>query len=95
MTPNEFIRTFKDKYGLTEVDHPAMNAHYLGNYPIDLEYDVQDNTQVQKMMDQLVIELLEVVKDDVSFKDGRKNTKLLNIIKGLKKSTSLGYTSGK
>jgi len=37
ITPNQIIRHFKDRFGLEEVDHPAMNAHYVGGRAIDIE----------------------------------------------------------
>jgi len=37
MTPNQIIRHFKDRFGLEESDHPAMDAHYIGGKPVDLE----------------------------------------------------------
>ena len=37
ITPNQIIRHFKDRFGLEEVDHPAMNAHYVNGRAIDIE----------------------------------------------------------
>jgi len=37
MTPNQIIAQYKDKFGLDKVKHPAMDAHYINGYPIDLE----------------------------------------------------------
>lgn len=36
VTPNQIIRYFKDRFGLEELDHPWMNAHYVAGKPIDL-----------------------------------------------------------
>ncbi|MEE9303637.1 MAG: phage portal protein [Thiotrichaceae bacterium] len=35
ITPNEIIRTFGDRFGLTPSDDPALNLHYINNQPID------------------------------------------------------------
>ena len=40
ITPNQIIRHFKDRFGLEEVDHPAMNAHYVGGRAIDIEEEL-------------------------------------------------------
>jgi len=45
VTPNQIIRHFKDRFGLEEVDHPAMDAHYLGGTPIDRDDVVLDDMQ--------------------------------------------------
>lgn len=37
ITPNQIIRQFADRFGLTPVDHPAMDAHYINGVPVDLE----------------------------------------------------------
>jgi PBSX family phage portal protein len=34
-TPNQLIRHFGERFGLQEVDHPAMNSHYIKGNPID------------------------------------------------------------
>lgn len=39
ITPNQIIRHFKDRFGLEEVDHPAMNAHYVNGKAIDIDIE--------------------------------------------------------
>ena len=40
ITPNQIIRHFKNRFGLEEVDHPAMNAHYVNGRAIDIEEEL-------------------------------------------------------
>lgn len=40
LTPNDLIRAFGEKFGISPSDHPAMDAHYINDEPIDLEVSV-------------------------------------------------------
>jgi len=93
MSPNDIIRNFGKKFNIKEVDHPAMDAHYLNGYPIDLETTTTETTEVQNMLDETVVKLLEVAEDDISRKDGNTSSELINIVKKLKGTTILGNSS--
>lgn len=93
VTPNDIIRNLPERFGIEESDHPAMNAHYINGQPIDLEIDTVDTFQAQKMLDELVVKLLGVAEKHVSAEDGEGTAELLEVIKSLKSSTSMGNIS--
>ncbi len=92
-TPNDIIRFLPERFNIGESDHPAMDAHYIGGNAIDLEINVQDPNQSQNVVDELVIKLLGVAEKHVSAEDGEGTAELLEVIKSLKGSTSLGNSS--
>ena len=90
MSPNDLIRNFGKKYNIKEVDHPAMDAHYLHGQAVDLEVEVTDTNEVQNMLDETVVKLLEVAENEVSSKDGNRGSEIISIVKKLKESTGMG-----
>lgn len=60
VTPNQIISVFGDRWGLETVDHPAMNAHYINNMPIDVEIPENQTAEVMKALKTLRSNLLEV-----------------------------------
>lgn len=64
MTPNQFIRKWKDRLGLEEIDHPAMNAHYLNGVPLDYQPKQGEELPVDVLdaLKSLQTNLLEVAK---------------------------------
>lgn len=55
VTANEIIKVLGARFGLKEVDHPLMNAHWIAGIPIDVseEYNPQMLNAVKSMMDEL------------------------------------------
>lgn len=82
MTPNQAIRVFATKYNLEESKHPAMDAHYINGYPIDLEYKKEEPVpDVVKILTSLKHDLLKEVEKDVSTESGRSNRGIVKAIK--------------
>lgn len=81
MTPNDLIRFFGKKFGLEEIDHPAMNAHYINGTAIDYTPEVNDDPNVIKILDNMRDDLLEVAKNEFSNKDGYDNRGVIESIK--------------
>ena len=82
-TPNQVIRHFAARFGLEEVDHWAMNAHYVGGQAIDMEGMTPG--QAEQAIKALQSRLLEVAikhagGDDP---DNPRYRELLACIKGL------------
>lgn len=75
MTPNEFIRKWGDRLGLKEVDHPAMDAHYLNGQPIDYQQDEAIPDQVVKVLKEFK-EKLEGVKNEYATKNCGESLKI-------------------
>lgn len=92
VTPNDLIRNFGDRFGITEHDHPAMNAHYINGNPIDLDDDVVN--EAIKAVEELQLELVsEVIKN--ADKDSKNNGGLFKAFKNLKEYSSLASNGGK
>ncbi len=73
VTPNQVIQHFKDRFGLEQVDHPAMDAHYIGGLPIDREVD-----EAQEALLSLQNRLLTVAE-----KESAKDPGILQAVKGI------------
>ena len=66
MTPNDLIRNFGVRFGVTESDHPAMNLHYLNGVPIDGNPDTNVIDETLKSVKSLQNKLLAIaVKGEV------------------------------
>ena len=59
VSPNDIIRSFSKRFSLQPIDHPAMDAHYVGGQPIDLDYlpdpvPPEVNTVLRSLQDKLL-----------------------------------------
>lgn len=81
ITPNQIIRHFGERFGLEEVDHPMMNAHYVAGQPIDVEPPEVD--EVEAVMLGLRDRLLEVAAKHASSGNGHRGGEVLDISKVL------------
>jgi PBSX family phage portal protein len=84
VTPNQVIRHFGARFGLDEVEHWAMNAHYIAGQPLDV--DGMTPGQAEQAVKQLQSKLVEVAikhagGDDP---DNPRFRELLACIKGLR-----------
>ena len=86
MTPNDLIRNFGERFGLEEIDHPAMDAHYVNNLPIDLEQQ-QQSAEVDAALMGLEVAMLEVVtKHESGDGNGSTNPEIADLLRAIKKS---------
>lgn len=59
-TPNNIIQHFGERFGLEPVEHPAMDAHYIGGRPIDLPAGTETSDEAIAVMQSLSEKLLKV-----------------------------------
>lgn len=86
ITPNQIINKYKEEYGLEEVTHPSMDAHYINGVPLDYTPEVgepvEEATQIVKDMRERI--RMEVEKYDLSSEgtkdNGRNLTGFRNLI---------------
>ena len=62
------------------VDHPAMNAHYVQNNPIDLEVGTPVDEAI-KIMEDFNTDLVQVVKKYVANHDVASGAEILAAVK--------------
>ncbi len=58
VTPNQIIKHFSKRFSLEVVDHPAMDAHYIGGYPIDMDVEPvppEVNNVLRSLQDKLLL----------------------------------------
>ncbi|MFA5542860.1 MAG: phage portal protein [Bacilli bacterium] len=93
ITPNQIIRHFKDRFGLEESNHPAMNAHYVSGNPIDLDIDL--GSDVEKVLKSLYDDILGVVVKNGISGDSPEYKELLDVIGSFKTATRLAGSGRK
>jgi hypothetical protein len=67
VSPNGIARYFADRFGLEEIDHPAMDARYVNGQPVTLEQGADPGEvldALKRMRDKLVTIAMKRVNDD-------------------------------
>ncbi len=91
MTPNQLIRHFKDRFGLEESDHPAMDAYYLDGKvitPVEPDSKIEE---IEPILKSLQAKLLEVVVKDARYcsEDGDRDREIFDVLKSIEEHSRM------